>query len=139
MTTITQLSIFVNNQPGGFAYITSILKECGVNLKAFNIAESSGFGVFRAISDDPLNDFEKLKEKNILVKVTQVVTVKMDDRPGGLFTVAKALGDNNINIEYAYAYTSGKNSAVFFKVDNPQLAIDSLKKSGLTILTEKDL
>ena len=50
---ITQLSIFISNEPGSLAAMTKALKECSVNIKAFNIAESSGFGVFRAIVDDP--------------------------------------------------------------------------------------
>ena len=50
---ITQLSIFISNEPGSLAGMTKALKECGVNIKAFIIAESSGFGVFRAIVDDP--------------------------------------------------------------------------------------
>ena len=50
---IKQLSIFINNEPGRLAQIAAALKECEINMKAFNIAESSGFGVLRAIVDDP--------------------------------------------------------------------------------------
>ena len=38
MSTITQLSIFINNEPGAIANISKTLKEANINLKAFNIA-----------------------------------------------------------------------------------------------------
>ena len=50
---ITQLSIFVNNEPGSLANMAKVLKECNVSLKAFNISESSGFGVVSAIVYNP--------------------------------------------------------------------------------------
>ena len=65
---ITQLSIFISNEPGSLAAMTRTLKECDVNIKAFNIAESSGFGVFRAIVDDPEGSYAKLKGKNLIVR-----------------------------------------------------------------------
>ena len=42
---ITQLSIFVNNEPGRLAHIASVLKECDINMRAFNLAESTEFGI----------------------------------------------------------------------------------------------
>lgn len=139
MSIITQLSIFVNNEPGSFAGIASVLKESGINLKAFNIAESSGFGVLRAIADDPVTACDTLKKRNIIVKLTEVVAVPMEDRPGEIYNVAKVFGDNNINIEYAYAYAGKKGPAVFFRVDNPENAIKALEASGLRTLCSADL
>ena len=55
---ITQLSIFVNNEPGRLAAIAGILKECSINLKAFNLAESTEFGILRAIVDEPERAYE---------------------------------------------------------------------------------
>ncbi len=139
MAVITQLSIFVNNEPGSFAAITAVLKECGINLKAFNIAESSGFGVLRAIADEPELACETLRKKNIVVKLTDVIAVPMEDRPGEIYNVVKVFGDNNINIEYAYAYAGPKGPAVFFRVDNPEIAIKALEAAGLKTLDAADL
>ena len=139
MSVITQLSIFVNNEPGSFAGITAALKECGINLKAFNIAESSGFGVLRAIADNPNEACETLKKRNIVVKLTDVIAVPMEDKPGEIYKVAKVFGESNINIEYAYAYAGHKGPAVFFRVDNPEIAIKALEAAGLKTLDAADL
>jgi len=136
---IKQLSIFVNNEPGRLAYIASVLKECKINLKAFNIAESSGFGVFRAIVDDPDKAFGELKNKNVVVKETEVIAIPMADEPGGLFDVAVVIGESGINIEYGYAFTGPKCSAFFFRVDNIEKAVRAINDAGLRVLKECEI
>ncbi|MDD2936021.1 MAG: amino acid-binding protein, partial [Candidatus Methanomethylophilaceae archaeon] len=81
---IIQLSIFVNNEPGRLAAIARTLKESRVNMKAFNLAESAEFGILRAIVDDPEESFEKIRQKGIIVKKTQVIGIVINDAPGSL-------------------------------------------------------
>jgi len=134
-----QLSIFVNNEPGSLASMAKTLKECNVNLKAFNIAESAGFGVFRAIVDDPEGAYSKLKERNVIVRKTELIAVVVDDQPGGLFTAAKVLGDAGINIEYGYAHKSRTEPLIFLRVDDPAAAVAVFRKAGMRTVTAKDL
>ena len=135
---ITQLSIFISNEPGSLAAMTRTLKECNVNIKAFNIAESSGFGVFRAIVDDPEGSYTKLKEKNLIVRKTDIVGVIVDNTPGGLFSAAKILGDANINIEYGYALEGGREPIMFFRVDNPEAAVKAFSDAKMKVVSMKD-
>ena len=135
---ITQLSIFISNEPGSLAAMTRTLKECNVNIKAFNIAESSGFGVFRAIVDDPEGSYTKLKEKNLIVRKTDIVGVIVDNTPGGLFSAAKILGDANINIEYGYALEGGREPIMFFRVDNPGAAVKAFSDAKMKVVSMKD-
>ncbi len=136
---ITQLSIFISNEPGSLAGMTRALKECNVNIKAFNIAESSGFGVFRAIVDDPETAYTKLKEKNLIIRKTDIVGVAVNDTPGGLFSAAKVLGDANINIEYGYAHEGRTEPVIFLRVDDPAAAVKVFKDAKMTVVTMKDL
>ena len=135
---ITQLSIFISNEPGSLATMTRTLKECNVNIKAFNIAESSGFGVFRAIVDDPEGSYNKLKDKNLIVKKTDIVGVIVENTPGGLFSAAKVLGDANINIEYGYALEGGREPIMFFRVDDPAAAIKAFSDAKMKVVSMKD-
>ena len=58
----------------------------------------------------------------------------MKDKPGGLYEIAKVLGDSGVNIEYSYAY-SGKDAAVLIlRVDLVDDAIDKILKSGATLI-----
>ena len=72
---ITQLSIFVNNEPGRLAAVAAILKECGINVKACNLAESTEFGILRAIVDKPDEAYDKIRAKGVIVKKTEVIGV----------------------------------------------------------------
>ena len=136
---IKQLSIFINNEPGRLAQIAAALKECDINMKAFNIAESSGFGVLRAIVDDPDKACEKLSKKGIVVKETNVIAIPMADRPGGLLEVAKAVGDADINVEYGYAYSDNKKASFFFRVDDADAAVKKLLKAGIKVLKGNEI
>ena len=134
-----QLSIFVNNEPGSLASMAKTLKECDINLKAFNIAESSGVGVFRAIVDDPEEAYEKLKARNLIVRKTELIAVAVNDAPGGLFSAAKVLGDAGINIEYGYAHKNKTEPLIFLRVDDPVAAVVAFKKAGMKTVTAKEL
>ncbi|HMK15452.1 MAG TPA: ACT domain-containing protein, partial [Methanomicrobiales archaeon] len=69
-----------------------------------------------------------------VVSFTDVIGVKMRDQPGGLYEVARVLGEANINIEYSYAY-SGKEAAVLIlRVDNIRGAIERITAHGGTLM-----
>jgi hypothetical protein len=58
----------------------------------------------------------------------------MRDEPGGLYDVARILGEAGINIEYSYAY-SGKDAAVLIlRVDNIQGAIEKILAHGGSLM-----
>ena len=136
---ITQLSIFVNNEPGRLANIASIMKECSVNMKAFNLAESTEFGILRAIVDNPEDAYDRLKSKGIIVKKTDVIGVVIDDTPGSVIAAADAFGVNGINIDYGYAYTGKTTAAFFIRVDDPQKAVEVLEKAGIRLITYEEI
>ncbi|MCX6698079.1 MAG: acetolactate synthase [Methanoregula sp.] len=131
---IKQISIFSENRPGRLASIAHALGEEKINILAFSIAEASGFGVVRALVDHPDKAYKKLSTLGFNVAFTDVIAVQMKDIPGGLYEIAKILGDAQINIEYSYAY-SGKDAAVLIlRVDLVDDAIEKILKSGATLL-----
>ena len=136
---IKQLSIFVNNEPGRLAYIASMLKDCNINMRAFNLAESTEFGILRTIVDDPEAGYDKLKQKGIIVKKTDVIGVYLDDAPGSLFHSADVLGKAGINIEYGYAYTYKDKAILFIRVDNPEKAVEALKAQSIKLVDDSEI
>ncbi|MGI6472489.1 MAG: amino acid-binding protein [Candidatus Methanomethylophilaceae archaeon] len=136
---IIQLSIFVNNEPGRLASIAKTLKECEVNMRAFNLAESSEFGILRAIVDDPEESFGKLKSRGLIVKKTHVIGIVIDDTPGSLFDAADVCGRESINIEYGYAYAGKNISAFFIRVDDTVRAVEALKKADIRLIKGSEI
>lgn len=131
---ITQLSIFVNNEPGRLAAVAGILRDCNVNMKACNLAESTEFGILRAIVDEPDRAYEDIKSKGLIVKKTDVIGVAIKNSPGSFFEAANVLGEANINIEYGYAYTGEGGDALFIRVDDPVKAVKALEAAGLKLI-----
>ena len=129
---IKQVSVFVENKPGRLAAVTEKLYENGINIRAFTIAEAGDFGIIRMVVDKTEDAHRVLKENGFTVSLTRVLGVEVEDEPGGLYKIAKALGEEDINIEYVYAFTSGVEKAmIILRVDNIDKAIKVLEKEGV--------
>ncbi len=130
--TIKQVSVFVENKPGRLASVTEVLYKTGVNLRAFTIAEAGDFGIIRMVVDKTEEAYKALKDAGFTVTLTDVLGVVVKDEPGGLYKIAKALGDENINIEYVYAFTFGGDRAlIILRVDNMEKAVEVLEREGV--------
>ncbi|MDK2916255.1 MAG: hypothetical protein PWR25_812 [Euryarchaeota archaeon] len=131
---VKQISIFSENRPGRLAAVAGALRDAGINIFAFSIAEANGFGVVRALVDRPEDAYRTLTDLGFRVSFTDVIGVKMRDEPGGLSDIASILGDAGINIEYAYAY-SGKDAAVLIlRVDQVEDAVRQILARGGELL-----
>jgi hypothetical protein len=59
-------------------------------------------------------------------------TIKMEDRPGILGEVCRALADRGVNIQAFQSFPTGAESLVHFVADNPTTAKTVLDTQGLT-------
>jgi hypothetical protein len=133
---VEQISIFLENRPGGLEQVTRILKDAGINIRTLTLADTSDFGILRMIVNDVEAASRVLKEQGLLVSRTNVVAVEVPDRPGGLHGILEVVTKNGINVEYLYAFVerSGEHAVIIFRFDAPDKAIDVLQKNGLTVL-----
>lgn len=132
---IKQISVFSENRPGRLAAIARALEEEEINIYAFSIADANGFGVVRAIVDKPEEAHVKLTKMGFTVSYTNVIAVRMRDEPGGLFDIAKILGDGSINIDYAYAYSGKQVAVLILRVDQVEDAIVRLRDHGAELIS----
>ncbi len=107
-----QVSVFLENKSGRLNEVTRILGNAGINISAFTIADTSDFGLLRMIVPDPGKAAEVLKTHGFSVQTTRVVLLKTPNRPGSLATALQILSDENIFIEYLYAFSMNDDSAV---------------------------
>jgi hypothetical protein len=138
---ITQLSVFLENKKGRLFEAARVLGEAGIDIKALTIAESEEFGVLRIVVDKPDTALEALKAKGFVASITDIVAVEVNDEPGGLAAVLKVFSDNDINLEYMYAFVekAAENAIVVFRFDDPDKAIAVLKKNGIRVLGKKEI
>ncbi len=136
-----QISVFLENKAGRLAEVAGILAEAGVNIRALSLADTSDFGVLRLIVDNNEKTKEILKKRGFTVGKTNVVAVKVTDRPGGLHNILDILYNAGINVEYMYAFVqqSGNNAVMIFRFDNTDKAVEILNKNGIQMIDGKTL
>ena len=137
---ITQISLFLMNQPGQLVDAVGTISGAGANIRAMSIAEANDFGILRAIVTDTDKVCEILKEKYLVTR-TPVVAARMDDRHGALYPSLEALNESNVNIEYMYAFTgTGPEEAyVVLRVQDPETAEAVLHAAGIDTLSDENL
>lgn len=138
---VKQLSVFVENKFGRMAEILSALANNSIDISALSLADTSEFGILRLIVDKPELAVEVLKEEGVIVKLSDVLAIAIDDTPGGLSKALDVLTQENVVIEYMYAFigkADGKAMTVI-RVDDESKAIEALKNGGVTLLTTEDI
>ena len=138
---IKQLSIFLQNRMGSLSKPLEVLSENDVNIRAMCMADTSEFGILRLVVDNPEKGKKALEEKNFLVKITEIIGVEMYDGPGGLTSVLKVIKDNEIDLEYLYAFTHKiENKAILLlHADDIDNLISVLTENNITVVPSKEV
>lgn len=138
---IKQISIFIENKKGRLKKAMNILAENEINIRALSLADSSKFGVLRMIVDDTQKAQDFLESNNFIVKINDIIAVEVDDNPGGLNKSLEIIQDNDINLEYVYAFVEKKTdkAIVVMKVEDTQLAKSVLLSNGASVLNSDDI
>ena len=138
---IKQLTIFVENKQGSLVSITDTLSQHNINIRALSIAETQDFGILRLIVNDEITAEKILADEGYLIKITDVVGVKIGDAPGKLSAALKVLDENKINMEYLYAFMARteKHAYVVLRVEDNAEAENLLVNAGFHLITEADI
>ncbi|WP_296808865.1 acetolactate synthase [uncultured Methanobrevibacter sp.] len=138
---IKQLSIFLQNRMGSLSKPLEVLTVADVNIRAMCMADTSEFGILRLVVDDPDKGKEALEQNNFLVKITEIIGVEMHDAPGGLTSVLNIIRDNNIDLEYLYAFTHEKEgkAILLLHADDIDALIDVLNKNNIPIVPSDEV
>lgn len=138
---IRQLSIFIENKKGRLAKIAKIISSAGIDIRAISVADTSGFGILRIIVDDPDRAKNVLQKSNIIVSVTDVIAVEIKDKSGEFYRVMSILSDNDIGVEYMYAFISREKNKAFIilKIENEDKAVEVLKNNDVCLLNKNQI
>lgn len=139
--TVKQISVFLENKPGTMAQLTKVLSENKIDLRALSLAEAADFGIVRLIVDDVYNAMQVLKDAGFICTATKVLAVAIPDEPGALASVITYLGDNDINVEYVYAFTTRQKDLAYmiFRVEDNEKAIKVLSKNKVKLIAQEQL
>ena len=126
---------------GSLAKPLEVLTVADVNIRAMCMADTSEFGILRLVVDNPEKGKEALEQNNFLVKMTEIIGVEMNDAPGGLTSVLKIIRDNNIDLEYLYAFTHDKADKAILLLHSSDIdkLIEVLQNSNITIVPSEEV
>ena len=138
---IRQITVFVQNKQGALVSITEALAANQVNIRALSIAETEDFGILRLIVNDEETAQKTLSDAGYLIKVTEVVGVKIGDAPGKLTGALAVLDRAGINLEYLYAFMARteKHAYVVLRVEDNAAAEAALEAAGYHLITDADV
>jgi len=108
---VEQISVLLRNQPGVLGDVLSKLTEKNINILGLTINENANFGELRIIVDKIKEAKDVLNDLAVSFNIVKIIVSKMNDKPGQLMALTKLLSQNDINIDYIYTLSSGKNSA----------------------------
>jgi hypothetical protein len=138
---LKQISVFLENKEGKLKNAIEILSKHYINIRALSIADTTNFGILRLI----VNDYEKaktaLENDNYVVKLTEVIAVKVHDKPGGLNEMLTALYNQGINVEYIYAFVDSTDgqAIVVVKTEDIEKGINALESADIKVLDAEEV
>ena len=129
---IKQISVFLENRKGKLVEITDILASNNINIRALCVADTADYGVLRMIVSDTGHAERVLRAENVVVSINSMVSVSLPDEPGGLSKVLHVLADNDLQIEYTYAFVTHETGRAFvlMRIEEDMKARDVLTKAG---------
>lgn len=137
---IKQLSIFIENREGRLEEVLNALTEANINIVSMSLADTSEYGLLRLLVTNPEEGKKALKEKGFSAMLTDVLAVKISHRAGKLQELLKIICEAQVNIEYMYALSTGKDDAsIVIKTSDLEKAAALLQERGVDVVTSQEV
>jgi hypothetical protein len=138
---IRQFTIFLENRVGQLLEVVRRFEGTGIRVCALSISDAAECAFVRFLVSDPDRGREILERSGLTLIETDLVGVELPEGPQPLLRVCTALLEAELNIIQAYPLIvrpRGK-PAVAIMVENIELALETLRAKGFTLITEGDL
>src|ERR1035437_4240914 len=139
---LQQLSLFLENRPGTLREPIEALAAAGIDLLTMSLAYTTQFGILRFIVADPERAKRILQEAGMVVRMTEVVPVEVENKPGGLARALAAIEEAGLGVEDMYdfgAASGGGKAAIIFRFEDPDAALTALKAAGVRVFSGEEL
>jgi len=141
---VPQVSVFLDNHPGSLSEVIEKLDTNHIKIFALSIADKGEFGLVRMITEDPVKTTNLLEEAEFNLakakKNIEVAVVLITDKDH-ISKITKVLGENGLNIEYAYSsavHFDGK-FALVLRVNDAERAEKILEENNVGTLSLEEI
>ena len=113
----TDLTLYLDDQPGELARIGDVLGKAGANIAGLcALPSGGGQAEVHILVHDATAAFEALQRAGIRIAAEQeVLVLEIEDRPGALGEIAHRLGEARVNLTLVYLAT---NTRLVLAADN---------------------
>ncbi|MDR0814451.1 MAG: acetolactate synthase [Bacteroidales bacterium] len=139
MSTIRQISIFLENKSGRLTEVLETLGSGNINITALTIADTSEYGILRLIVADPDGACNLLKQRGFSVNLTEVIALSVSHQAGSLAQVMTKFSAEKLSIEYMYAFCLGEKAIIVLRTDNRQKAMEVIESNRFALINENDI
>lgn len=138
---IKQISVFLENKVGRLVEITDTIAKAGIDIRAVSLADTSDYGILRVIVDNPDQAEKVIRDAGYTVAITNVLAVGIQDKPATFTKVLASLSENDVNVDYMYAFTGTHNGTayVIMKMDNLEKGIQVLQNNNAVVLSTDEI
>jgi hypothetical protein len=126
-----QFVVQLKNEPGAMATLAEALAARGVDLRAIGGGSMGDSGhVIMTTADDETTK-AVLEDGGYVYIEGESILAEVDDKPGGMARLARALADAGVNIEgHLFLGRWGDRAMFTFVVDKPDVARPILERKG---------
>jgi len=126
-----QFVVQLKNEPGALANLAETLAARGVDLRAIGGGGIGDAGHVIMTTADDDGTRRVLNEGGYVYIEGESILAEVDDRPGGMARISRALADAGVNI-YGHLFLGrwGDRAMFAFVVDKPEIARPILERKG---------
>lgn len=103
---VPQISVFMESRPGHLHRVLDAFEDAHVNVRGFSASDTGDYGVVRFIVDEPDKAVDVLRGMGSATVKSEVLCLRLPDRPGELARVMGILSDRGLNVSYTYSLIS---------------------------------
>ena len=133
---VTQISVFLESQPGHLKSVLDTFETVGVNVRGYSASDTPDYGIARFIVDRPAEAFDVLHDKGYAVKLSEVLCVRLADKPGELARLMTVIADAGINVKYSYSLIS---TMIAICAEDIESAERALQNKPIILISQEDL
>jgi hypothetical protein len=126
-----QFVVQLKNEPGAMANLAEALAARGVDLRAIGGGSMGDSGHVIMTTADDETAKSVLEDGGYVYIEGESILAEVDDKPGGMARLARALADAGVNIEgHLFLGRWGDRAMFTFVVDKPDVARPILERKG---------
>jgi len=126
-----QFVVQLKNEPGAMAILAEELAAAGVDLRAIGGGGLGNSGHVIMTTADDATTKRVLDEGGYTYVEGESILAEVDDRPGGMASVARRLADAGVNIHgHLFLGRWGDRAMFAFVVDKPEIAKPILERKA---------